>query len=146
MARSSRGAGRGGERSGAPGADYPNRTDLQLGPRLAPAAPTGLPYGEHQELIQAQQQVPLRGEAGPAPMSAPGLPQPSNSLFSAPAVMEHTTSGLDSGPGPGSEVMGPLSPQGMQPTLGGLLFHLAQQPGASTAVKQLADAASTGRQ
>lgn len=152
MARSSRGAGRGGERQGAPGAQYPNRSDLQQGPRVAPQAPTGLPYGEHQQLIAAQQAVPI----GPPPPAAPGAPAQAPGAGPAPGfahVMaptqnpdEPVTAGIPSGPGPGPEVLSPMAQGAFQPTVGALLQQLASQPNATQAVKQLAAVASTGRQ
>jgi hypothetical protein len=63
---------RGGRRAGRPGVKYPERSDLRSGP-MAPTAPTGLAYGQHQALVDAQRQVPMgpAGAATPAPAAPP---------------------------------------------------------------------------
>lgn len=96
--------------------------------RQAPNAPTGQPYGDRQEQIQAQQAIPLpqggrptmQGGGG-APAPAPGGP-PADPMASAveyarnfdPGVTpltapsqrpgEPVTAGLSLGPGPGPEI------------------------------------------
>lgn len=92
-------------------------------PAQAPKAPTGLPYGQHQQLVDAQRQVPLPGPtpqpppaAGPgsgAPMmdaaqAALGLrPPPAGGLLrGTDRPDEPVTAGLPTGPGPGPEVLG----------------------------------------
>lgn len=89
--------GRGGPRVGAPGSTYPNRTDMQTGPRQATQpirTATGQPYGVagQQEALQQSQRLPL----GPpvVPLSAP-TQRPN----------EPVTAGLMSGPGPGPEAI-----------------------------------------
>lgn len=108
---------------------YPNRTDLQAGagqgaapvaqsaPKPQPArAPTGLPYGQHQALVQAQQAVPLPQQpAVPPPaagfdgaLSAALAARPPDLVpLSAPSQRrnEPTTTGLSSGAGPGPEIL-----------------------------------------
>lgn len=107
---------RGGKRTGTPGARYANRSDLRT--PAAPAAPTGLPYGEHKQLADAQRAVP----AGPAP--TPGVPPPGAAQAAAqPGSLpwmhpsgrpnEPVQAGLASGPGAGPEALGLL--QGNQP-------------------------------
>lgn len=83
-------------------------------------APTGLPYGEHQALVEAQQQVPL--PAGPGMVESPGMPVPDpfSAAMSAGQAMrppdpilygpstrprEPVTAGLPVGPGPGLEAL-----------------------------------------
>lgn len=84
---------RGGLRSGKPGGTYNNRTDLQNGPRLAPAAPKGQPYGAAGEQLASQAIIPMAGPpTPPLPLSAP---------TSRPT--EPVQSGLSTGPGPGPD-------------------------------------------
>ena len=83
---------RGGPRSGKPGGNYSNRSDLQNSPRLAPAAPQGQPYGEAGSQLAAQATIPM----GPAPI-------PLGAPTSLPA--EPVQSGLSMGPGPGPEAI-----------------------------------------
>lgn len=99
--------GRGGRRQGAPGVQYPNRTDMQAGPRAIPApprAPTqlpqtapGQPYG-----VAAQQQQALHAVPMPTPMHAP-TERPS----------EHVMAGAPVGPGAGPDTL--TTPSGQQP-------------------------------
>lgn len=114
--------------------NYPNRSDLQGGagqgaapvaqqsaPRPQPArAATGLPYGQHQELVQAQRAVPLPQSAptgGPPPAAAGGFDAalqaalahmpPDLVPLTAPSQRpnEPTTTGLPLGAGPGPEIL-----------------------------------------
>ena len=76
---------------------------------------TGLPYGEHQALTQAQQAVPLpnaQSAATPPPAAppavGPGSPAlPGQADFTRPTERptEPVTAGISSGPGPGPEVL-----------------------------------------
>jgi hypothetical protein len=90
---------RGGRRSGRPGAQYPNRSDLAAGPRQAAqpvrAAPNQ-PYGARGAQEAAQQTMPLPQVT---PLDAP---------TERPA--EPVTAGLPSGPGPGPEALGAAGP------------------------------------
>lgn len=88
---------RGGARSGRPGANYSNRSDLQNAPRLAPTAAKNQPYGEAGSQLAAQAQVPL----GPPPT-------PINAPTSRPS--EPVQAGLSLGPGPGPDAIPALSP------------------------------------
>lgn len=90
---------RGGSRSGRPGASYPNRSDLQSAPRLAPTAQTGQPYGEAGQQLARQQEIPLGPPTPPIPLSAP---------TSRPS--EPVQSGLSLGPGAGPESIPALNP------------------------------------
>jgi hypothetical protein len=64
---------RGGVRTGTQGVNYSNRTDLNANRTLPAAAPTGLGYGERKQLMDSQQQVPLRPAPGAPPvLAAPG--------------------------------------------------------------------------
>lgn len=76
-----------------PGKAYPNRSDL-----TAPATPTGMPYGQRQQLEQAQKQVPQAA----APQGPPPQNQPQGGV---------------SGPAPG----GPPQAGGGEPDLAALL-------------------------
>lgn len=100
----------------------------------APAAPTGMPYGEHQASIQAQQQMPvaagnapppppagggggdpmmaaLQGALGMQPPGGPGLLGPSQ------RPTEPVTHGLPSGPGGGPEVLAGSTGSGLADVL-----------------------------
>lgn len=100
---------RGGRRTGTPGTSYQNRTDLNLAPKAA----TGLPYGEHKALIQAQQAVPLQSAATPAPSAtppvvgagSPALPGQQDFTRATERPAEPVTAGLPIGAGPGPEVL-----------------------------------------
>lgn len=97
-------------------------------PTLPPTAATGMAYGEHQQLIQAQQQIPLPG-GGPAfPQQQPppggGPPAPGQGIAQAmqaamqmrppeggllaPSSRPHepVTTGLPIGDGAGPEAIG----------------------------------------
>jgi hypothetical protein len=104
---------RGGRRTGVPGRQYTNRSDL----RLAPTAATGQAYGVRAEQIAAQRAVPM----GPpptdvVPSAAPQTPMQQAALPATPPVLpgsltpldapterpdEHVMSGAPVGPGPG---------------------------------------------
>lgn len=80
-----------------------------------PRAPTGLPQGEHQALVQAQDQVPVDNGAGrlqmavQAAMSGSGNPLGDGAAMMAPTVapQEPVTAGLPIGAGPGPEAVQP---------------------------------------
>lgn len=98
---------RGGARSGTPGKAYQNRSDLQ-----AAKAPTGLPYGEHGQLIADQRSVPLPnvpavGPAAAVPPPAQQQPVPTQQPFTRPTERpnEPVTAGLPNSPGPGPEAL-----------------------------------------
>lgn len=101
---------RGGARSGTPGKAYSNRSDMQ-----APKAPTGLPYGEHKQLVDAQHAVPLPN-VGAAPAAGGVLPAqgtpPALGDFTRPTERptEPVTAGLSVGPGPGPEALQTVGP------------------------------------
>jgi hypothetical protein len=103
---------RGGARSGRPGQNYGNRSDLQNAPRLAPTAQTGQAYGQAGQQLAAQQQLPMGPP--PVPLSAPST-RPS----------EPVQAGLSTGPGPGPESIPALAPQtGPDPDLISLAPYL----------------------
>lgn len=97
---------RGGPRSGRPGGSYSNRSDLQNGPRLAPAAAKSQPYGEAGQQIQRQIDIPMAPPAPPIPLSAPST-RPN----------EPVQAGLSVGPGPGPESIPSLNPATPNPDL-----------------------------
>lgn len=88
---------RGGSRSGRPGSQYGNRSDLQSAPRLAPQANVGQPYGTAKAQEDSQAQMPM----GPPPI-------PINAPTARPE--EPVQSGLSLGPGVGPETIPALSP------------------------------------
>ena len=123
---------RGGPRSGRPGGNYSNRSDLQNGPRLAPAAPKGQPYGEAGQQIQRQIDIPMAPPAPPVPLGAPS---------SRPN--EPVQAGLSLGPGVGPEAIPALAPELPDPDIANFapyisgLEELANLPNASSATRNL---------
>lgn len=111
------------KKSAAPKAAAPYNTGA---PQPA-AAPTGLPYGEHQQSIASQQALPAAGPSQTAP-SAPPEPAPAPAdpaaLLSAAQgynfqpvglgptarTNEPVTAGLPLGPGAGPETLGMPDP------------------------------------
>lgn len=107
---------RGGARSGRPGQQYSNRSDLQNAPRLAPTANQGQPYGTATSQLQSQQAVPMAPAPGPAPV-------PISAPTSRPT--EPVQAGLSLGPGPGPESIPALAPsQSPDPDLFALAAYL----------------------
>lgn len=103
---------RGGSRSGRPGQQYSNRSDLQSAPRLAPTAQTGQAYGEAGQQLASQAQVPM----GPPPI---GLSAPTT------RPSEPIQAGLSTGPGPGPESIPAIAPvSGPDPDLIALAPYL----------------------
>jgi hypothetical protein len=114
---------RGGRRTGTPGAQYSNRSDLQQGTRPMPVSTmTGQQYGQAAAQAAAQKAVPMAGTPlppmPPGPPGAPpqtGAPAPdSNQPPAAPSLTpadvpsladpsarptEHVMSGAPIGPG-----------------------------------------------
>lgn len=125
---------RGGKRQGTPGQAYGNRTDLQ-GSKPAALVPTGQPYGERKNLVDAQNAVPVApagtvvpGAAPPSPVGAAPAQGPPVDLpaFGRPSDRpgEPLTAGMPMGPGPGPEVLG-------APRAGGTLAQLVESIAAS---------------
>lgn len=112
---------RGGRRTGQPGAQYTNRTDLQQAPRAVP----GQTYGTAGAQLQAQSQIPLSG-GGPNATPTIGQSAPTGGMGSlgagaAPGSLgplhaptgrpnEPVTHGLATGPGAGPEALTPPDP------------------------------------
>jgi hypothetical protein len=122
---------RGGPRSGRPGAQYSNRSDLQSAPRLAPAANVDQPYGTAKAQLDTQAQMPM----GPPPV-------PLNAPTARPS--EPVQSGLSLGPGAGPDSIPALAPPDsidpdiatFAPYIAGL-EQLANLPNASSATRNL---------
>lgn len=143
-------AKRGGRRVGTPGKAYPQRTDMNAVRTLPAVAPTGLPYGEHKQLVDAQRAVPLPAAppatAGPAVASP--VPTTPGSLppFDRPTERpdEPVTAGLAVGPGPGPEVLN----LGMRPggqTMADLLEQVASASGSTDLARLAQRARSLGQ-
>lgn len=158
----------GGDRSGTPGQNYPNRTDIQQMKSLPARAAPGQTYGKAQQQLQAQKIVPMApprlalptpvspsGPAGPAPAPSPGA-GPLLSPGAAPGAagdlhrpserpQEPVTAGAPIGAGPGPEAIpqGPTSPTNTN--LSRMLAQIAQSSG-SQAVNQLAQRAAAAGQ
>lgn len=123
---------RGGPRSGRPGGSYSNRSDLQNGPRLAPAAAKGQPYGEAGAQLASQAQIPLAPPTPPIPLSAPST-RPN----------EPVQAGLSLGPGPGPDSIPAIAPNA--PDADTLAFAkylpalelMTTLPGATSTVRNL---------
>lgn len=109
---------RGGPRSGRPGAQYSNRSDLQAAPRLAPVANQGQSYGTAKSQLDAQSQVPMAPP--PIPLSAPTA-RPN----------EPVQAGLQSGPGPGPSVNPAATPDPVEAQLRGLYYQYPNRDLAS---------------
>jgi hypothetical protein len=131
---------RGGRRTGAPGAAYSNRTDLNQNRTLPIQAAPGQPYGQAGAQIAAQRALPLASAPAPAPVapSAPAAPPVmpgSLTPLTAPTTRpnEPLTAGIDSGPGPGSAVLGLNAGD----TLRSLLTSISQSPTATPEVAAL---------
>lgn len=92
---------------------YANRTDLaaSAGDTQPIQAPTGLPYGQRQQVVAAQQSQPLPGD--PYRQALQGATQAATAasfptgLMNAPTARpnEPITHGLSTGPGAGPEVL-----------------------------------------
>ena len=150
---------RGGRRAGNRGGNYPNRSDLRAA--LPLNAPTGLPYGDRQKLIQAQRAVPMApaptAAPAPGPSAAPAPPAGGPGPIPAPAPgqnpllgptkrpNEPVTAGLPSGPGPGPEALGPLAQPTQGSSVSSLLTSLASSPNATPEVRQLASYSTSGK-
>jgi hypothetical protein len=102
---------RGGKRSGKPGAQYANRSDLRApGAPDIPKVPQGQPYGAAGQQTQALAAAPAQGPPGvPTPPSpAPGGPPPGSfGDFGRPTERpnEPITHGAPLGPGAGTEIL-----------------------------------------
>lgn len=127
---------RGGKRTGSPGTNYSNRSDL-ASPGIATYK--GLPYGGQTQLTQDQQAVPVGppptpGAGGPAPQAPQGPTPGSLGALGAPSArpLEPVTHGLPSGPGGGPEVM-PGAPNVAKD----LIARIAAQPLASPDLQKL---------
>ena len=128
------------QQPGSSGGAYKNRTDLTQ----PVALPTNLPYGERQQLQQAQQGAPLP-QVAPTPQApqdpavaaaaAHNGPAPTQSL-AAPTQrpMEPIQHGLPTGPGGGPEVLGSTD------NTAAVLARLAMSTGSS-AIQDLANRA-----
>lgn len=141
---------RGGRRSGAPGARYNNRSDMQFGPRQLPAtAAPGQTYGDAKQQLDAQRAVPMAtGPALPTPSPAQsadpgGLTSPVQvTPLHAPTQNpdEHVLAGAPLGPGPGPEALAVnTQPDEDLARLGTYLPVLelaASQPNSSAALRQ----------
>ena len=145
--------GRGGVRQGTPGTAYGNRTDLNAA--LPVQAATGQGYGEAGAQQAAQRAIPVApqqvsvaapqapAQAAPTTVSEQ-LPQqaayPGELRFLHPTDYpnEPTTSGIDMGPGAGSEALFTT-----RPAIANMLGALANSPNASATLMDLASAART---
>lgn len=123
---------RGGPRNGKAGESYPNRTDLNSGPRIQ--APTGQPYGQAGAQIAAQQALPMAPPPGPPPIA-----------LGAPTQRpgEPVQSGLSLGPGPGPNSIPALSAPSIDPDIATFAQYLpalelmTTLPDTSSAVRNL---------
>jgi hypothetical protein len=155
--------GKGGPRNGKVGQMYGNRTDLNTS--LPVTTVPGQGYGEAAQQQAAQQTIPMGstpvpGATAPAPqpqqaptqqaqmpqatmsdqMTATPQAYPGDLPFLQPTMYpnEPITSGIDSGPGPGSEAI-----SGTPAPVASDLIMAAQRPGASALLMDLAHAAAT---
>lgn len=138
---------RGGRRAGNKGTAYSNRSDLHQ--PMPPAAPTGLPYGARGQMIASQRAVPMRPAPSPQPAPAPqGAPLPGAMPLLRPTERpnEPVTHGLPVGPGAGPEAIQGVGASGFgHSSTADMLSQLAQVPGASQDVANLANYAQQAR-
>jgi hypothetical protein len=131
--------GRGGARQGTPGTAYGNRTDLNMPISTVP----GQDYGKASQQQAAQSAVPMAAspvaptqpvQSNQPVQQAQPLPRPGSMPYLDPTMRpnEPVTTGIDYGPGAGSEAMGPR-----EPIIANNLVHEAQRTG-STALSDLA--------
>lgn len=73
------------------------------GPTQSAKYISGLPYGQGQTTYDQQTSAPMAGSN--IPQSKPRLPEPTPLMAPTERPDEPITSGINSGPGPGSEVM-----------------------------------------
>lgn len=114
------------------------------GPSQPIRTPSGGAYGERKELDQLQQAAPLSASPG-GDVGAPEVVDPTAGLvgFGEPTQMpdEPVTAGAEVGAGPGLEALGlPSQPdEDMKRLVAYLpvLEHMASQPGASKAARNL---------
>lgn len=152
-------------KSAAPAAK-PNRSDLTRAP--GPVEIPGQAYGDQAAQVAAQRRIPAGPPPLPAGAPAPAPAPPGNAGGSAVNAMgtplvgsrgpldrpterpnEPVTHGLPMGPGAGPEALtgiGAAARQGAveQGTLAHLLTSLAAQPGATSAIRDLASRAQAG--
>lgn len=168
-ARAGRTAAKYANRTDLPGTSKgPNGQVVQPGKPLPIATAPGQPYGAASAQRAAQQALPMAPQqvvgASPTPPAAapvgggpsvpPTLGLPPTALnpgelppLHAPTDRpdEHVLTGVDAGPGPGSEALGlpPAPPQGGAGAMqtGAFLAHLAAQPGAPSEMVALAQMA-----
>lgn len=164
---------RGGARTGSPGNQYPNRSDL-AGPAPVTTAP-GQQYGARAEQQAAQNAIPTgtpsqppqtpgapaSSAATPAPQGAPGPADlaamvqghngPGDQSLTRPTERpnEPVTHGLPVGPGGGPEALQGIGAAARdstveQGTLKNLLGNMAAAPGATSAIRDLAARAAAG--
>jgi len=85
----------------------------------------GLPYGQGQATMQQQQAAPMAGSSAPR-ASAPSEPMmPATTPLSAPTERptEPLSTGMDFGPGPGSEVLNLPQERPLSETLAAMLQY-----------------------
>ena len=133
---------RGGRRTGKPGANYGNRSDLQTGPRALPvtSAPAAQ-YGQATELADAQRAVPMA--SGPLPTQ--NVTQAAQQFQPPPVIPisqgtlnpnEHVTTGMNAGIGPAQPTQAVQS----SPILAGVALLNALGEHATPETKAIRDA------
>lgn len=140
---------RGGRRQGRAGANYQQRSDLQLGQRLPVQAAPGQAYGVRGQLEDQQRQVPLLSAVPPGGQVPAGggatspAPPPPPGPLDAPTAMpdEPLTAGSAYGAGPGPTAVGLGSPDLRTEDVAAMKRYLpaleamASQPNASPATR-----------
>jgi len=124
-------SGRGGRRTGTPGTQYQNRSDMP-NPQVPIAAAPGQEYGQATAQRNAQKALPMAAAPIVAPGAAPSPPAPGSDPQGGPPPVtglpagipapgslppidaptdrpnENLMTGVDAGPGPGVEALQPL--------------------------------------
>jgi hypothetical protein len=112
------------------------RTDGGPAQKLTTTEYTNLPYGDKGALVAQQRGAPMRQADPVEPAPIVGLHEPTA------RPDEPVTAGIDSGPGPGSEAIGP--PGSDYGTLADLLGQLAGADVSGSIAALLAEARSRG--
>lgn len=110
---------RGGKRQGTPGKAYSNRTDLMTNydPAKNTAAAGGLTSSAPSTPATGPA-LPQLGQANPPRIAGPvvGADEIPNLTDPTQRPDEPVTAGIDMGPGPGSNALGPMPPSPSDPT------------------------------
>lgn len=151
---------RGGPRNGRAGKAYPERTDLTAPKALPPTAVPGQPYGVAGAQLASQKLVPManaplptsggtpQGQgaalAGPPPLSGPPPGSLGDMFGPTQRPDEHFMTGVDAGPGAGSEALASFTPDLTVKAVGLLKTLPETSPQVAMIVRYLEASAANG--